>query len=187
MAEANSQRFRTAVGGFHKGDVSAYITKIAGEHRAETEELRQQLEALQKENDTLRTQMAQAEAQLEKALDGVHTEDGAAAHTEEAITSESITDLELGAYRRAEAAERLAHQRAKRLYEDMQGIYDNSAAQLRTISGATGKALGVIEEAMLAIKTALMDTQDTAKKAQKALEDMGALVPDPAEGLEAEP
>lgn len=185
MAEANSHRFRTAVGGFHKGDVSTYIAKIAGEHRAETAELQQQLEALQKENDTLRTQMAQAEAQLAKALGDTQAEDGSAKRTEEAISPETITDLELGAYRRAEAAERLAHQRAKRLYADMQDIYDNAAAQLHTVSGAAGTALGAIEDAVHSVRAALEGTQNAAKNAQESLEDLGALVPDPAEGLEA--
>lgn len=182
MAEATSYRFRTAVGGFHKGDVCAYISKMSSQHRAETAELQQELDRLQQENESLRTQAASVEASLHDLRDD-------SAETVEVEVSEfpeNITDLELTAYRRAEAAERLAHQRAKQLYEDMQSIYVQAGTQLRTVSGAAGKAMDSIEEAMHAVKAALEDTQKSVKRAQQSLEDMGALVPDPAEGLEGE-
>lgn len=183
MAETTSYRFRTAVGGFHKGDVCAYITKMSSQHREETAELQQELERLQKENEALLNQAASVEAELQV----LRSDEAELPEAEVSEIPENITDLELTAYRRAEAAERLAHQRAKRLYEDMQNIYVQAGSQLRTVSGAAGKAMGTIEEAMHAIKTALEDTQTSAESAQQALEDMGALVPDPAEGLEAAP
>lgn len=129
MAEAASYRFRTAVGGFHKGDVSAYIKQTAGAHQAECAQLKQALSDAQQENETLRASLAELQAQL----DAVHEpsdEDREERAAQEPDTSEHITELELGAYRRAEAAERLAYQRAGRLYADMQRIHDSALAQL---------------------------------------------------------
>lgn len=182
MAETKSHRFRTAMGGFHKGDVCAYITKISGEHRAETEALTQELENLRQENEALRAKAAAAEAELLSLREG----DPETAEPAPVPPPENITEMELEAYRRAEAAERLAHQRAKRLYADMQDIYTKAEAQLHTVSGAAGTAMDAIEEAMHTMKTALEDTKTAARSAQKSLEEMGALVPDPAEGLEAD-
>lgn len=185
MAEEYSHRFRTAVCGFHKGDVSAYITKIATRHQAELSGLEKELTDMQQENETLREQLSALQAELE-TLQGVpEAEPEQTAPEPHVCMPENINELELAAYRRAEAAERLAYQRAGRLYEDLQNIYDISAVQLRSVSDATEQAMETVESAMHTLKTSLEDTQRTAKESAEALDAMGALVPDPAEGLEA--
>lgn len=176
---ADDYRFRTAVGGFHKGDVSAYIAAIASKHKAELSKLEQALTAAEQENAQLRQQLAAAEAaQLE-----VPTVEAEALP----CTSEHITELELDAYRRAEAAERLAYQRAKRLYEDMQDICSDSTTRLHDVSAASQEAIDTIHNAIHKLTDSLESTQNTAKQAAEFLDAMGALVPDPAEGLEAVP
>ena len=59
MPEPTSYAFRTVVGGFHKGDVSAYIAKTAAEHQAQIAALQNQLESLQLENEQLRQRKPQ--------------------------------------------------------------------------------------------------------------------------------
>lgn len=184
MAEAASYRFRTAVGGFHKGDVSAYIKQTAGAHQAECAQLKQALSDAQQENETLRASLAELQAQL----DAVHEpsdEDREERAAQEPDTPGHITELELGAYRRAEAAERLAYQRAGRLYADMQRIHDSALAQLEQLSQDAAQTAKAMDAALGRMKATLAQTQQEAGQAAQALEAMGALLPDPAEGLEA--
>lgn len=184
MAEEYSHRFRTAVGGFHKGDVSAYIAKISGLHRAELSELQQALTSAQQENEILREQLAAMQTEPETPS-YTSTADSETAEAELcACAPETLKELELEAYRRAEKAERLAYQRAGRLYEDMQDIYDASGTQLRNISGAAAQAMDAVETALQTLKDALEHTQDTAKQSAETLDAMGATIPDPAEELE---
>lgn len=101
MSESIPYVFRTAVGGFHKGDVSAYIAKTAAEHQAQLEtlksqndELERQLGALRLENDSLRRQLQTDAVEAKEKI------------TEPEVPAEevSLQDKELAAYRRAEAA-----------------------------------------------------------------------------------
>lgn len=187
MAEEYSHRFRTAVGGFHKGDVSAYITKTASQHRAELSEWEQALAAAQQENETLREQLAALQAELESIRYAPDSEPEPADTDICACMPEQLKELELEAYRRAEAAERLAYQRAGRLYEDMQDIYDASGVQLRDVSDAAAHAMDAVEAALQTLKISLESTQRAARDSAETLDAMGAMIPDPAEGLEAVP
>ena len=185
MAEPAFYRFRTAVGGFHKGDVSAYIEKTASAHQAELAQLEQALTAAQQENENLRASLTDLQAKLDaihEASDSIQEEPAVAV---ELSTPEHVTELELHAYRRAEAAERLAYQRAGRLYADMQHIHDSASAQLQQVSQDAGQAMEAMDAALVRIKSALERTQQESRQAAEALEAMGALLPDPAEGLEA--
>ena len=49
--------FRSALGGFHRGDVSKYISETAAAHQAQTERLQEQIAALEQENEALRAQL----------------------------------------------------------------------------------------------------------------------------------
>ena len=55
--EKSERRFRTALCGYRKGDVTAYIEKTASEHRFELLEREKIIAELQKENRSLRQQM----------------------------------------------------------------------------------------------------------------------------------
>ena len=50
-------QFRTALSGFHKGDVTAYIEKTALEHRSALLEQERIITELQKENRSLQQQL----------------------------------------------------------------------------------------------------------------------------------
>ena len=47
-------RFRSAMGGFHKGDVTKYVVKLHEEYKAALAELEEKCAALTRENETLR-------------------------------------------------------------------------------------------------------------------------------------
>lgn len=53
----SKRRFRTALFGYRKGDVTAYIEKTASEHRLELLEREKTIAELQKENRSLHQQM----------------------------------------------------------------------------------------------------------------------------------
>lgn len=172
MAQSSPHAFRTAVGGFHKGDVSAYITKTAAAHQAEVAALQDQLINLQAENDRLREQLIQ------------QPEAEPAPAAEQAPEELSLRDQELAAYRRAEAAERLASQRAKKLYDDMQRICDRSARQLDETDAGTQAAMDAIGAQLLAIRSAAEALYTGIRTSSEELRAMSQMVPDPAEGLE---
>lgn len=180
MAETTVHRFRTAMGGFHKGDVSAYITKTAVQHRKEIAALEEQLAQQQEENEALRAKLAELEAEAAAPRE----EPPAEALSPDTALEAGIEKQELDAYRRAEAAERLAYQRAGRLYEDMQHIYEKSGGQLQTVSQAAKDAMEALDSAMDNLMSTLEKTRMEAQTSTRELEAMGALVPDPAEGLE---
>ncbi len=54
--------FRTAVGGFHKSDVSEYIAKIAKEHQNQLQEKDTEIQQLRQQLDEARDQLSQQAA-----------------------------------------------------------------------------------------------------------------------------
>jgi hypothetical protein len=175
MDEANVYSFRTAVGGFHKGDVCAYITRLAGEHRQAVEALEQELEALRAENQSLKAQLSAQPQEAPQVSPPV----------QETMDLHAMEDRELQAYRRAEAAERLACQRAKKLYQDMQLLCDDSAQQILSLDETAHTAMEAIDAQLLLLHDSLERVQGAVQTSAEGLRAMGNLIPDPAEELEA--
>lgn len=171
MSESNLYAFRTAVGGFHKGDVSSYIAKTAAAHHAQVEELQARIDTLERENRQLRDQLLYQPAPAAPVL-------------EPEARDEGLKDRELAAYRRAEAAERLAFQRAKTLYGEMQAICDRSAGQLEETDAAAQAAVAAIQVQLDAIRDSVSALYASVRDSAEELHAMGQMVPDPAEGLE---
>ena len=189
MPDVNPYAFRTAVGGFHKGDVTAYITKTAAAHQEELTVLNKQLQALEQENAALRDQIHLLElphrlAQLESGQNPQEPPESPA--PEPAASVSGTQQQELLAYRRAEAAERLACQRAKKLYGSIQTICDDSAAAMDGAETVTREALDLIARQLQRIQDSLDGAHSNIRSASESLRAMGDMVPDPAEGLEAE-
>ena len=126
--------FRTAVGGFHKSDVSEYIAKIAKDHQAQLQEKDKEIQQLQQQLDQAREQLAQAVPQEP-------TPDSAPAEVPQESQEDALDRLELEAYRRAEAAERIASQRAKKLYEALGDICTEARNQLETADSAARNSI----------------------------------------------
>lgn len=114
---AGVQNFRSAFSGFNREDVVHYIEYINNKHKAELEQLNNQLQSAREElsrvkaEDTsaLKEQLAAAEsrcAELEAQL----------AQGPQSQPEKEKSGDELEAYRRAERTERLARDRAAQIY-----------------------------------------------------------------------
>lgn len=150
-----SNSFRTVLSGFHKGDVAKYIEKISAQHRAELNERDKIIEAQEMELNTLRQQLEQQQA-------------APAVVEVEATPSlpNNISELELQAYRRAEAAERLANNRARNIYTGLESMAEATLSQFKTADAAVKQAVETIlsqnaamEEAYSALSVVLTESR----------------------------
>jgi len=153
------QRFRTSLGGFHRGDVANYIERSAAAHAEELRRLRDEIAALQAEKQAAQAQVRELTAQLEAAAEGKAPEQ----------IPEDPAAQELAAYRRAEAAERAARQRIRRqtekfndLAETIGGEYAETGAQLQTASAE-------IEAGIARVQALLTEARDSFRIRQEEL------------------
>lgn len=177
--------FRTSVGGFHKGDVTDYIAKTAEAHQRALQEKDKEIARL-KERLSVLEQAAIAE---EAAIAAAAEEPKASAPAEEvpaapAAQDEPLSQLELEAYRRAEAAERLASQRAKRLYEALGDICESTQTQLESADEAARATISAMEQQLRTLQGAYAGLTAALTGARQHLVDMDAMIPDPSEGME---
>ena len=141
----NTYRFRTTIGGFHKGDVTAYIEKTATHHRSELLECERTIAALQEENHSLQQQlnflmMATPVAASAPAEEPAQSPAPAAKVQEVPDWAQE----ELQAYRRAEAVERHANNRARKLYQQMEGLCADAMDEFHMTDTAVKQTLEVI-------------------------------------------
>ncbi len=169
---ADFVKFRTAINGFHRADVTNFIEASAREHQTALEQAQQQLEETtrqlneamqqldaanrqleeqQKAEDTLRQELEESKKALDEQtamsnellqqLDETETALKATQTAlEEAMTPEpepaeapeaqpDYTTLELEAYRRAEAMERLSAERSAKLRTELNGLLDQVSSR----------------------------------------------------------
>lgn len=168
--------FRTAVGGFHKSDVTAYIAKTAKDHQAQLQEKDKEITQLQQQLEQALSQLTQQDV----APDPVPEPAPVAAEPSE----DSLDRLELEAYRRAEAAERIAFQRAKKLYEALGNICTEARTQLESADSAARNSITAMELQLQTLKDSCDALTAALSGARQQLLDMDVMIPDPAEGLE---
>lgn len=176
-------QFRTSVGGFHKGDVTEYITKTAAAHQAELREKDHQIEALKKENLALQTLLAETPSKAPSPA----PEAPPSAEPEEAPAQPEqppLNQLELAAYRRAEAAERLALQRSRRLYETLDELCSTTSSEFQTASSAAQNSVNEILAQMELLSQTQKQLEAALSAAREKLGAMDAMIPDPMEELE---
>ena len=104
---ANFQNFRSALGGFNRQDVVNYIEFLNQKHRAEVEQLNNQLRTAREELVQLRAAVPQEDVQ---------------------------EDSELEAYRRAERTERKAQERAAQIYAQANAALADATAKVESMS-----------------------------------------------------
>ena len=186
FAETTVVRFRSALGGFHKGDVTNYISQTVSAHRDTVRKLNDQIEALEQENENLRGTAADGAylAELEEKaqqLIALQEENGLLKNRvrqleykleeqEEAASAEpeeNLQEKELEAYRRAEAMERRVCQRTQAM-----------KVQLDEISGQASEQF---QAAMESVKTVLAGIEDYLATLRNTSENLDAAM---AEGLE---
>ena len=172
--------FRTAVGGFHKGDVTEYIARSAASHRTEVEDYKERLAAMEQENQSLRQQLDLL------MMSAAVLEEETPEQEAPAQQPETISELELQAYRRAEAAERMANQRAKKLYETLEALCQDTEGEFTTANTAVQETVETILAQTKALETACQKLSEALNTSREKLSSMDAMIPDPAEELEAE-
>lgn len=188
-----SYRFRTALGGFHKGDVTGYIEKTAAQHRSELLEREQTITALREENRSLQQQLnllmmatpvteaPQPEPKPEPEPIPVSTPEPTPAAT---IKEENISTLELQAYRRAEATERLANNRAKKLYMELETMCADALDEFEAADTAAKQTVEAILTQAAAVEKAYLDLSAALNASREKLAAMDAMIPDPGEDTE---
>ena len=141
----NTYHFRSALGGFHKGDVAGYIEKSAVEHRSELLAKDQIISALREENHSLQQQlnllmMATPVAPAAPAPAPAPAPEPAPAP----MSAYELMTEELQAYRRAEAVERNATKRAKKLYHQMEDVCEDALNEFQSTDVAVKETLDAI-------------------------------------------
>ena len=173
---ADFSKFRSSLGGFHRGDVADYIESLSREHAAALKEqtgqidaLRAELQEAEAEKRALRDQLDDALAALEAAT--APAEDEAEDETEaEPEEAPDYPKLELEAYRRAEATERLATQRAQQLKRELVDFLENTTARYQQ----TGEDIAALAE----------DLKSGLKRLEENLSELDLLFGETAEHLE---
>ena len=194
---AVTHNFRSAIGGFHREDVVRYIEYMNTKHAShvnqltnEAESLRTKLKELEavpvKEDRTpqLEAQCAQLQAQLTEANSAkaaleeaskLHQEALAAAEAQIAQLKEKMEHMaidmqarELDAYRRAERTERLAQERADRIYQQAAGTLAEATTQVDTaadlfhqIGARVNSQMEELQQAIESSRTALQEAAAT--------------------------
>lgn len=196
--------FRTAVGGFHKGDVIAYLTREAQAHSQALAEKNQALEGLQRALEEKNQALEQAQRALEQARKGQDNPqileekpgEGAKARrkgeedspknqekTQEVETIEALPQ-ELLAYRRAEAMERRAAQRVRGLYGQLDEILRQSAQSAGSACQDTKAHLTQAMGQLAQLEGRVTALFEGLEKLQSSLEELQKTVPDPGETAE---
>lgn len=158
---ADFSKFRSTLGGFNRADVSEYIEKISMEHQTAMQQSREEAVCLQSQLDAAREALERKEAEnasLQAQLDEkdalLETLTAPTAPQEPEEAPPDYPSLELEAYRRAEATERLAAERAARLRLQVDELLDNVSTRYEQ----TGQDIKALTED---IRTNLQRLEDT--------------------------
>ena len=179
---ADFKKFRSSVGGFNRADVSNYIERLCAEYNRAEKKLQEEnqsltariqaleaeaaektaaLDAAQAKLAETETALASTESALEEALVMVDEQQALrAAEAEQAQQAEAAhyATMELEAYRRAEATERMAQERSTRLRQQLNDLLDQVSARYEQ----TGQEIEVLTE----------DIRTNMKRLQDALSDL---------------
>lgn len=201
-------RFRTALAGFHKTDVTNYISQSARANRDVINELNQQIHALQEENTALRAnamdgayvaeleqkatalaeleqengllrnRVRQLEYKLEEALAVPAEEPVQEEAVQEEASVENLMELELAAYRRAEEMERRVSQRTRALAAQLDGIAQNSTLQFGITVDSARGVLAAIEDQLQILQSASDELKQAMANSMEQMKAFVALLPE---------
>ena len=185
----NSYHFRNALGGYHKGDVTGYIEKVAAQHRNELLELEQIITTLREENHSLQQQLnllmmstpiaSTPEAKEEKAAEPAS--EPVSAPAKESLSAPELASLELQAYRRAEAMERNANNRARKLYRQMEDLCDDALEEFQATDSAVKQTLRSIMDQANSLEQAYQTLSAALQVSREKLAAMNELISDAEE------
>lgn len=164
--------FRTAVGGFHKGDVVTYLTREAQSHR-------QALEAKDREIQALKAELA-ARASQQNPLPQSAGEDSGSSPANPLSPEEPHTQ-ELLAYRRAEATERRAAQKVHGLYAQVDRILRQCAGEAEAACEGSKEALTEVIRQLAQVEQQVKALFQGLEQSGQTLRGLADTLPDPAE------
>lgn len=173
---AASYNFRTALNGFHREDVVHYIEFINSKHNTQLNQLRSDLDLLQKENRELRAK-PDNEARIKELEAALQAAEAKTAALEQELTEAKVkletaakaapslgSQAELEAYRRAERTERQAKERSDAMYQKASAVIaeasakvDAAALQIAEISDQVSAQLTALQQAVTGSKQSLRD------------------------------
>ncbi len=151
------QRFRSALGGFNRSDVVAYIEYMNNYYGSQIQQLNNQLQNARR---------APSDSELQARLDAALAR---CAELEAKLASapQCGEDAELETYRRAEKAERMANERARQIYDKTNAALADATVKAEEIAKQIGVAaeqataqLKAYEQAVQEAKGAFSETVD---------------------------
>ncbi len=203
-------RFRTALAGFHKGDVTNYISQSARANRDTVSSLNQQIQALQEENAQLRNTAAdssyvaeleekaaalaelqqenvllknrvrQLEFKLEEAEVAIQEATQEASAAQES-NEEDIVEMELAAYRRAEEMERRVSQRTRILAAQLDEIAKQSSLKLDAAVDSAKNVLDSIASQLQILHSTSEDLNCAMASSLEQMKMVCSMLPDATE------
>ena len=164
---ATPQRFRSAFNGFNREDVVNYIEYLNNSHNNQIEHLRNQLNEISAAPSS--DVVAGLQAQLDAAL-------LRCSELEEQLAAKQEVDVskELEAYRRAESAERLANERAQKIYTEAQSFISKAATMA---TSATGDFEDIASRTIAQLNEYQAAIEATVSNFKAAAASLGALAP----------
>ncbi len=169
MAQAHN--FRSALNGFHREDVVNFIEYMNKKHADQVNRLQGENQALQKELNALREQPVSED--LSEQLAALEAECAAlkarcAELEAQAAPKANVAEEELEAYRRAERMERAAKERSRQIYNQATATLaeatsriDTASAQVRQIAEKVTGQIAELQVAVEGSKAALLDAATT--------------------------
>lgn len=154
---ADFSKFRSALGGFNREDVANFIESQSIAHQKELRALREENAKLTAERDEARQALTALQEQM-----SVDTEAGTADEAQGTAPQQPL-DLpadELEAYRRAEAAERNARERAAKLREQVSALCADAGARFALRSEKVGVLADQTEEQLRQLMQALTELRE---------------------------
>lgn len=152
--EKQTYSFRSAMNGFHRGDVIHFLEELSLKHQA-------QMQALQEELRVANEEIKRLQQENDRVQNNTTTQPRAEAMTEDHDA------LELAAYRRAERCEREAKARAGKIFADVSVAIDTAGKQLleqelqlRDVSAVLSSDITSLEAAMADIRGKLNGTRE---------------------------
>ena len=146
-------------------------TNEVAQLRNELQTCNGELEALREqvgEADALRARLEQSESRasdLEAEIESLRAELAAA----NAQAERRQTDKELEAYRRAERSERMAAERVRSLYDQANGILADATVRVEASSANIAQLSGQVTDLLAQLNTAVVEGQDIVRDASAAL------------------
>ena len=153
-----AHHFRSALNGFNREDVVRYIEYLNNQHKAQIEQLNNQLQNAAK--------APAADPELQSKLDAALER---CAQLEAQLVASPSAEQELEAYRRAERAERVAQERAQQICTSANAILADATVKAEAAAAHIAELAEQANSQLDAYRTAINSTQELFQDAVAAL------------------